>query len=294
MILVTGATGFIGGTLIRVLTNRAVPLRALLQPTKRSPTLPKRVPIEVAVASLTDERGLRAALKGIDTVIHLASAEKMGLHTNFEQDDVEGTDILLKAARDAKVSRFLFLSHVGAEKSSAFAYLRAKAVIEEQILSSAIDFTILRTSIVFGPYDNFTEYFRYKLRTNPFFLIMPGDGKAFLQPMWIDDLLACLQICLRDESYINKTITIGGGEFIPVKAILRAIMQRTKRRRILLPLAQSYLRTVLIWLGESRKGLLPSSFWLDYCSADRTCALDTLPRHFGILPVRFKDNLDYL
>jgi len=181
-----------------------------------------------------------------------------------------------------------------AHQTIPFAYLRAKAVIEEQILSSAIDFTILRTSIVFGPYDNFTEYFRYKLRTNPFFLIMPGDGKAFLQPMWIDDLLACLQICLRDESYINKTITIGGGEFIPVKAILRAIMQHTKRRCILLPLDQSYLRTLLIWLGESRKGLLPSSFWLDYCSADRTCALDTLPRHFGILPVRFKDNLDYL
>ena len=294
MLLITGATGFIGASLIRDLSQRTVPLRALLQPTKTSPSLPKNVPIEIAVASMSDERGLRAALKGIDTVIHLTTGEKAGIQSNFEHEDVEGTELLLKAAAEANVSRIFFLSHIGAEKSSAFGYLRAKAYIEEQIQASKLAHTILRTSLVFGPHDGFTEHFRNKLYRNPFFMIMPGDGNAFVQPLWIDDLLTCLRLCLHDDAYIGKTITIGGGEFFSLKTILQMIMQKVGFHRALIPLAPSYIRAMLLWLGESQRGFLPTSFWLDYFSADRSCRLDSLPHHFGILPARFNNNLDYL
>ena len=66
MILVTGATGFIGRALIRQLSSIGYPLRALIRPSPRSPKLPKGVPVEVAVVSLADTRGLRAAMRDVE------------------------------------------------------------------------------------------------------------------------------------------------------------------------------------------------------------------------------------
>ena len=83
MILVTGATGFIGRSLIRHLFETGRDVRVLIRPSRRSPRLPTGVPVEAAVASLSDERAIRAALKDVDTIFHLASAESQGRDANL-------------------------------------------------------------------------------------------------------------------------------------------------------------------------------------------------------------------
>ncbi len=75
MILVTGATGFIGRSLICHLFETRREVRVLICPSRHSPRLPTGVPVEAAVASLSDERAIRAALKDVDAIFHLASAE---------------------------------------------------------------------------------------------------------------------------------------------------------------------------------------------------------------------------
>lgn len=79
MILVTGATGFVGRALIRHLADAGYPVRVLLRPSPNSPTLPRGVSMEVAVSSLEDERGLSAAMVGVDAVYHLVGVERRGL-----------------------------------------------------------------------------------------------------------------------------------------------------------------------------------------------------------------------
>src|SRR5689334_21113118 len=74
LILVTGATGFVGRALLPRLAEAGHNLRVLLRPSRRTPRLPKGVPVEVAIAQLDDQRGLATALSGVDTVIHLAGA----------------------------------------------------------------------------------------------------------------------------------------------------------------------------------------------------------------------------
>ncbi|MCC6261891.1 MAG: NAD(P)H-binding protein, partial [Anaerolineales bacterium] len=100
MILLTGATGFIGRALVRQLSAIGYPLRALIRPSARTPRLPKGVSVEVAVVSLADVRGLRAALRDVDTIIHLASAENQGSRGNLSVADVQGTANLVEAAAD--------------------------------------------------------------------------------------------------------------------------------------------------------------------------------------------------
>ena len=78
MILVTGGTGFIGQVLIRQLINAGQDVRTLIRPSSSSPRLPKGVPVDVVVASMSDINGVRAAMRDVNIVYHLVGGEFEG------------------------------------------------------------------------------------------------------------------------------------------------------------------------------------------------------------------------
>ena len=149
MILVTGGTGFIGRALIRHLADVGYPVRALLRPSPKSPTIPKGVAMEVAVSSLEDERGLRAAMVGVDTVYHLVGVERHGAYAELVEIDIQGTRAVVEAAASAGVERIFYISHLGADRASAYPVFKAKAIAEQFVRRSGIDYTIFRTALIF-------------------------------------------------------------------------------------------------------------------------------------------------
>jgi NADH dehydrogenase len=293
MILVTGGTGFIGQALIRHLVEEGQQVRTLIRPSHRSPNLPYGVPVEVAVTSLHDERSLRAAMVGVDTVYHLAGGEWRGVRANLLQVDIQGTQSVVNAAVDARVNRIFFVSHLDADRASAYPVLKAKAIAEEHIRRSGLDYTILRSAIVFGPNDSFTTGLAQLLYALPFFL-MPGNGHNMLQPLWVEDLATCLAWSLDDEETRNQTYEIGGPESLYFIQIAEAIMNTIGIRRRLVPLRPPYLRALTIFLEHLAPGLPVSVYWLDYLAANRTTSLDTIPRVFKLMPARFSQRLAYL
>ena len=94
MILVTGGTGFIGSRVVEKLIQSREPIRILLRPNRKSPNLPKNISLDIAVSSMEDERGLRAALRNVDTILHFATAEHQGQDADLESVDVRGTQSL--------------------------------------------------------------------------------------------------------------------------------------------------------------------------------------------------------
>jgi uncharacterized protein YbjT (DUF2867 family) len=294
MILVTGATGFIGRALVRQLSDTGQEVRVLLRPSPRSPRLPKGVPVEVSVVSLNDARGVRAALRGVDQVIHLASAAALGRRGSLLATDIEGTRTLAQAAKDAGIERLMYLSHVGADRASAFPIHKAKGIAEEHIRRSGIPYTIIRSTIVFGPEDGFTNNIATTLRLVPFLFPVPGEGRILLQPLWVEDLVTALVWSMQNPDTINQTYEIGGGEYFTFRQIVETIMTVTHTRRAFLPLPIPYMRALFVMLDPFIPRANISSYWLDYIAVNRTCPVDNLPRAFGLMPARFAYRLDYL
>lgn len=294
MILVTGATGFIGRALVRQLSETGQEVRVLLRPSPRSPRLPKGVPVEVSVVSLNDERGVRAALRGVHHIYHLASAESQGRGGSLLTTDIEGTRTLVQAAKDAGVERLIYLSHIGADRASAFPIQKAKGIAEEHIRRSGVPFTIIRSAVVFGPEDNFTNNIARIARIIPFFFPIPSDGRMLLQPLWVEDLVTALTWTLQNTDTVNQTFEIGGGEYFTLRQVIETIINVTHTRRAFLQLPPPYMRALFVILDPLFPRANISTYWLDYIAVNRTCPVENLPRTFGLMPARFAYRLEYL
>lgn len=294
MILVTGATGFIGRALVRHLSQTGQQVRVLLRPSPHSPRIPKGVPVEVAVVSLNDERGVRAALRGVDQVFHLASAGTQGRRGNLLLTDIEGTRTLAQACKDAGVKRFIFLSQIGADRASAFPIHKSKGIAEEHIRRSGVPYTIIRSTVVFGTEDHLTNTLAAFLRAVPFIFPIPGDGRTLLQPLWVEDLVTSLVWTLENPDMVNQTYEVGGAEYFTLRQMLETIMDVTHTRRLLVPLPPPYMRALFVILDSLTPNFNVSTYWLDYVAVNRTCSVENLPRTFGLMPARFPYRLDYL
>ncbi len=269
-------------------------MRVLLRPSPQSPRIPKGVPVEVAVVSLNDERGVRAALRGVDHIYHLASASTLGRRGNLLTTDIEGTRTLAQAARDAGIQRFIFLSHIGADRASAFPIQKSKGIAEEHIRRSGVPYTIIRSSVLFGPEDRFTNNLAGIMRVVPFIFPIPSDGRSLIQPLWVEDLVTCLVWTLDNPETINQTYEVGGGEYFTLRQVLETLMDVTRRRRLLVPLPVPWMRALLVMIDSLVPNFNISTYWLDYVAVNRTCPVDNLPRTFGLMPARFAYRLDYL
>lgn len=294
MLLLTGATGFIGKQILSSLGGSGYPVRILLKPSRRSPRLPKGTTVEVALASLNDRGGIRAALVGVDTVIHLASEEHYGHRADLWHGDIQGTENLAHAAAEAGVSRFIFVSHLGADRASAYPVLRAKAEAEEHIRGSGVPFTIVRSGIVFGKGDHFTTGLAKIGAILPVFFPLVGQGEVLLQPVWVQDLTTTLTWMLEEPGSLNQRFEVGGPEQLSLTECVDLIFAKAGLHRVRVPVGAPYLRMGIALMERMLRQPPLTTFSLDYAAANRTTDLDALPRVIGLQPSRMIDRLGYL
>jgi uncharacterized protein YbjT (DUF2867 family) len=294
MILITGGTGFIGNVLIRHLSNLGYPIKLLIRPSKQSPNIPKGIPFDVAITSLTDAKGLRAAMKGVDVIIHLASAESLGREAQLSAVDIQGTQAIVEAASQAKIDRFVYLSHLGADRSSAYPLLKAKAIAEHAIKSSQIPYTIFRSAMAYGEGDHFSNGLAFLLTVSPYFVMMPDDGSVLLQPIWVEDLGTVMAWSLDMPQTINETIEVGGPEYLSFKEICMLIADKINLKRQYIGVPPVFLNRFTEFLEIITPNFPTSVFWLDYLATNRTTAMDVLPRIYSLIPARMNQRLGHL
>jgi uncharacterized protein YbjT (DUF2867 family) len=295
MILVIGATGFIGQQLVAQLAQAQYPICCLVRPSRRPRYFAPGTTVQIVTGDLDDAPALRLAMHKVTTVFYLATTWEDTAQETVEEINVRHAGQLVDAMQEAGVRRLITLSSIGADSHSAFAYLRGKGLTDEVFTRSDLDYTILESSAVYGAGDGWTESIALALRRWPFFFPIPGDGRVRLQPIWVQDLVSCCLACLADPKSARKTFVVGGSQALTYDDFISLLMQVTGRRR-----AKRYMRpaSALSW-SRFLRGLLSGHTLytpteLDLLSVDRTTALDSVSYQFGFTPARPASSMDYL
>jgi uncharacterized protein YbjT (DUF2867 family) len=210
-ILVMGATGFVGGHLVKGLTKAGHEVRALVRGGESTYGIKGRG-VEFISGDVTDPASLKGAADGCDAVIHLVGIIQPGPGYTFESIHKEGTKNVLEAAKESKsVGHFIYQSALGTRKNAVSEYHRTKYLAEELTKGSGLNYTITRPSIIFGKGDGFTTRLTEVIRMSPVVPVI-GPGKGRLQPVYIEDLVQLFVGIVGNPDYFGRTLEIGGPE----------------------------------------------------------------------------------
>jgi NADH dehydrogenase len=252
VILLTGATGNVGTALLRRLTARGERVRCLVRDPRRLG--PERVRVQIAMGDLADPSSFRNALRGVNTVVHLAAAIRdQPPRGSIEELNAVATLRLLRSAEKLGVERFLFFSALGARHHSPSRFFRAKALAEEAVLEADLAATVFAPSIIYSPGDPFLTLLG-RLSLLPA-LAVAGKGRATYQPLWADDAAACVVGALEDGGDGRRRFELAGPDELSYDDIARLALRSLRRRRRLLhvplPVVRRGLRAVEALAGPS-------------------------------------------
>jgi uncharacterized protein YbjT (DUF2867 family) len=290
MILVTGATGFVGSHLLRRLA--AAPHDGLRGTARsvRAEDLPAGV--EAVRADLTKPESLVPALKGVTTLVHAAAITanlKEPYRGAYRQINETGTYNLIQAAQKEGVGRVVLMSGLSAPAKEG-SYMATRVAMEKAVRESGIPFVILQPSVLFGDGAEFVAALARIARISPVLPLM-GDPKNKFQPLWIDDLLRVLEQSITAEKHLGKAIPLGGPEHVTFKQVLETICAALSVRRLMVPVPlpivaiQARLMAALL----SHPPLTPAT--LELFTFDNSTSLDAVPANFGFQPRSFRAHL---
>jgi NADH dehydrogenase len=213
VILVTGGNGFVGGHVVHELRGRDLPVRCLVRDLRGGSKL-AAWGCELVEGDLTDQASLRAAVAGVDTVIHLV-AIRQGRREQFQRIMVDGTRDLLAAAKAAGVQRFVYMSALGTSESTKdlVPYYGAKWENEQQVQGSGIPYVIFRPSFVFGPDGGILPTFAKLAKLTPVTPII-GSGRQRIQPIWADDVAKYFAEAVGRDDAVGHIFELGGPDIV--------------------------------------------------------------------------------
>lgn len=252
MLLLTGATGSIGSRLLPLLLESGEDVRCLVREPRRLGE--RRVDVQITLGDLgemSDPYLVRQALRGVDTVIHLAATIRDQPPRRIEELNGLATVRLLQAAERSGVGRFVFFSAINASGAQRTRFFRAKWLAEQAVATSSLQTTIFAPSIVYDRSDPWITL----LRRFSFLPVMPvsGPGRAAFQPMWAQDAARCVISALRQDRLQGGAATqqcyeLAGPETLTYNEMSDLVSRIAGRRRPLLHLPLPLVRAGLLGL----------------------------------------------
>ena len=296
MVLLTGATGFVGGHMLRHLLAAGYKVRCLVRPSPKVDKL-RQAGVEIRDGDILNRKSLEGALPGIEQVIHLVGIILERGPATFARIHHEGTRNLVSAAQQAGVKRYLQMSALGARDApQATPYHRTKGLAEQEVIRSGLPYVIFRPAIIFGPHDGFVTQMVGLLR--PWYIpIIPivGTGRYPLQPIFIDNVCQAFVQALTNDKATNKIFDLGGPEVLTSEKVMDLIaaalgVKKPKLRQPLwfMRLNAALMETLLPLVGLTPPVTCDQLQMLEEGSGcDMRPALDT----FDLKLVRFADGL---
>lgn len=293
MILVTGASGFVGSRVMARLAGEGERPRGLVRNVAQAK---RRLPegVDLVAGDTTQPATLDTAVAGIDTIIHAAfvtADRKQRPGVNYYATNVEGTANLVAAAKRAGVKRIVVAGGLGTKAAAPGSYMQGRYLADLEVKKSGLGWSILGPSIQFGAGAAFFTGLADLIRKAPI-VPMVGDGKRTFQPIWVEDVATCLLKMAREpERYDQQTIEVGGPDVYTYAQILDMLMATMGKRKAKLPGPLP-----LVALGASvMEALLPkppiTRAAIGLFTFDNVTAIDAVERNFGFTPLSLRTYL---
>jgi len=240
IILVTGATGYIGGRLVPELISRGYKVRIMVR--VASPEQEFRWPdAEIVVADARDIESLKRALENVYAAYYLIHSLLLG-KMNFGSIDLKVAQNFCKAAEEQKVSRIIYLSGLGNVHSNLSQHLSSRTKVAEELSKGKYITTVLRAAIIIGSGSSSYEILK-DLSSNLPILFVPKWAKTKCQPIAIRDVIKYLVGVLEHDETENKYYDIGGRDILSYEEMMRTMifMLGKKKLSIKFPLSNTKL-----------------------------------------------------
>jgi uncharacterized protein YbjT (DUF2867 family) len=290
MILITGATGYIGRHLVSRLVAQGERPRCLVRNIKRASSILPAGTLEFVQGDTTSPASLETAVQGVDTIVHAAfitADHKQSAGNRYQETNVQGTANLVEAAKKAGVKRIIVISGLGTKPDKPGSYMQGRYLAEKVVKESGLDWTIIQPSVLFGKDAPFIKGLTDLIRTSPVVPLI-GGGKIMFQPIYVEDVVAVIIKVLQEpERAKNKTYTIGGPAYYSFTQIIDALLQAMHKKRIEVPAPAP-----LVGIGAAvMEAILPkpplTKAAMTLFTFDNTTDLNSVERDFGFTPMSF-------
>jgi uncharacterized protein YbjT (DUF2867 family) len=294
MILITGATGFIGRHLVARLAQNGERPRCLVRDVKRAAQILPAEKVELVRGDTTRAETLTSALQGVETVIHAAfmtADRKQSQGNQYYATNVQGTANLIKAARAAGVARIIEVSGLGTRPDKPGSYMEGRFEAERMLKESGLNWTIIQPSVLFGKGSPFIKGLTDLIRTSPVVPLI-GGGKIRFQPIYVEDVVTVvLKVLQEPERTDGKTYTIGGPGYYTFTQIIDMLVRAMHTSRIEVPAP-----TPLVGIGAAvMEVVLPkpplTRAAMSLFTFDNITDLNSVEKNFGFTPLSFSTYL---
>lgn len=247
LVLLTGASGYVGGRLLPRLEKRGLRVRCL---TRRPEFLRDRVGpgTEVVEGDVLREESLRSALEGVHTAYYMVHSMGTSSRDGFEVQDRLGAHHFARAAKSAGVSRIVYLGGLGHSDTELSPHLRSRHEVGRALQSSGVPVIEFRASVVIGSGSLSFEMLSALVERLPA-MITPRWVHVTAQPIAIGDLLAYLEAALDLQTHESRIYEIGGAERLSYGELMREYARQRGLRRIMIPVPVLTPRLSSLWLG---------------------------------------------
>ncbi|MEA2645521.1 MAG: hypothetical protein QOE92_604 [Chloroflexota bacterium] len=221
-IAVTGGTGFVGRHLAEALLAGGHEVVLIARGVDdRDPEARGLPGAQFRTASVTDENALAEALDGCDVVAHCAGINREIGQQTYQSVHVDGTRAVVRAAHRAGVEKVVLLSFLRARPDCGSAYHESKWASEEIVRSAGLDYTVIKSGMVYGPGDHMLDHLSHALFTFPVFPLVGMEQMA--RPLAIEDLIRVLVAATTQGRLSRETVAITGPEELPLSEVIRRV-----------------------------------------------------------------------
>jgi uncharacterized protein YbjT (DUF2867 family) len=247
LVLVTGATGYIGGRLVPRLLEAGLPVRCLVRDRARLEGKPWFTHVDVAEADVLQGEGLEAALEGVHTayyLIHSMGASEKG----FEDRDLKAARLFAEAAHRAGVQHIIYLGGLGATSKGMSRHLRSRQETGAALAAAGVPVTEFRAAIIVGSGSLSFEMIRYLTERLPI-MVTPKWVDTRVQPIAIRDVLAFLQSALEHPPQGHHIVEIGGPDILTYRDMMLIYARLRGLKRTMIPTQVLSPRLSSYWIN---------------------------------------------